>query len=57
MNIRHDIKEIGRGKHGARALSRAQVGGLRSRVLIGHSPAPTPIARQLEHILHLLSQI
>jgi len=57
MSIRHDIKEIGHGKHGARALSCAQATDLRRQVLIGHSPAPTPIARQVEHILRLVSQI
>jgi hypothetical protein len=57
MCISPYIKEIGRCKQGARSLSRTQATDLLSQALTGHSPAPIPIARQVEHILHLVSQV
>ena len=36
MSISHYIKDIGRGRDGARALDRAQAGDLMGQILDGH---------------------
>jgi len=52
MGISHYIREIGRGKEGARHLSRAQASELMSQFLngqvsdLGTAPIPQPLERQ-----------
>ena len=57
MGISKYLKEIARGKDGARSLTRHQAADLMGQVLDGQLPVPEPIALQVAHIVRLTEQI